>query len=160
MHSSLLSVFWFSLYSIHSDCVWSPHKTKKVTTVLWIKYQRKVKIFVFSEHVWTAKNYAIVLQKTCIGGAPYKSAKAGSRCSLVCFHIYNHERVPVSYLQWLDALKANTVNSDHYLLGTYYLLGACFLPGTRHHLLSPCALNRVHAGGEGSSENYDTKAAR
>ena len=30
------------------------------------------------------------------------------------------------------------------LLGAYHLLSACFLPCTRHHLLSACAINRVH----------------
>ena len=30
------------------------------------------------------------------------------------------------------------------LLGVL-LLGTCFLPGARHHLLSTCALNRVQA---------------
>ena len=43
------------------------------------------------------------------------------------------------------------------LLGAYYLLGACFLRGTWHHSLSACALNRVHDGGERSSENHGIK---
>ena len=42
-------------------------------------------------------------------------------------------------VQWLSYA---TVNSG-LLLGTYYLLGACSLLGTRHHLLSACALNRA-----------------
>ena len=33
------------------------------------------------------------------------------------------------------------------LFGTYSLLGVFFLPGTWHHLLNTCALNRVHDGG-------------
>ena len=38
------------------------------------------------------------------------------------------------------------------LLGTYYLLGACYLLCTKYHLLSTCAINRVHDGGERPSE--------
>ena len=43
------------------------------------------------------------------------------------------------------------------LLGTNYLLGEYFLPGTRHHL-SACALYTVRDGGERQSENYGTKS--
>ena len=44
-----------------------------------------------------------------------------------------------------------------WLLGPHYVLGACFLPGTQHHLLSACALNRVHADNERLSENHGIK---
>ena len=40
------------------------------------------------------------------------------------------------------------------------LLGACFLPGARHHLLRRCALNRVHKGGERLSETMALRTCR
>ena len=45
-------------------------------------------------------------------------------------------------------------------IGAYYILGACYLPCARDHLLSACAINRVHDGGERSSENYGTKSTQ
>ena len=44
------------------------------------------------------------------------------------------------------------------LLGAYYLLGACYLPCAKDHLLSACAINRVHDGGERSSETMVPRA--
>ena len=44
-----------------------------------------------------------------------------------------------------------------WLLGACYLVSACFLSSTRYYLLSACAINRVYAGGERSSENHCMK---
>ena len=51
--------------------------------------------------------------------------------------------------------KPHTIHKKGYC--KLWLLGAYFLPGTRHHLVSACALNRVHDDGKKSSENHDIK---
>ena len=46
------------------------------------------------------------------------------------------------------------------LLGTYNLLDACYLHCAKDRLLSACAINRVHDGGERLSENHGTKSTQ
>ena len=50
---------------------------------------------------------------------------------------------------------SNVISFRHtLLLGVYYVLGACFLPGAWYHLLSACALKRIHNGSEISSKPW------
>ena len=51
-----------------------------------------------------------------------------------------------------------TIRPDHFKFASYGpVLGACFLPGTRHHLLSTYELNRVHDGSERLSETITSR---
>ena len=66
-----------------------------------------------------------------MGGAPYRSAKEGVG-ALLSFAAFNHERVPMSCLQRLNALKAhnwtnNNVRQNHQQLRSYP-------DGTQHSL--------------------------
>ena len=62
---------------------------------------------------------------------------------------------------WLYILKFALYK---YIVNSGYLvhltIRCIFLLGTRHHLLSTCALNRVRDGNERSSENLGTKSTQ
>ena len=57
-----------------------------------------------------------------------------------------------------SAIKIILVMKYTLLLDAHYLFDASFLPGTRRHLLSSCALNRVHNGCKRVSKNHGIKS--
>ena len=72
------------------------------------------------------------------------------------------EQINMWCLHWMQ-FKPNT---KPWLLRHYckfrhpLLLGACYLLGIRHHLLSACALNTVHNGGGRLNENHGIKSTQ